>query len=154
MEQQEEKKASYPEEGVTEDVTQAPAYDDESSFCNCENNKCLTPYESDRSIADTVLDAEDETDAPPPTQQPCNTSACAQPTATERIKKDLLALWHNPYIKRDHTCRIDLYRNKGDTEPIDCFESKSTHAFSARAMLLLGASLLGIWALTRVFGKE
>ena len=68
--------------------------------------------------------------------------------------KDLLALWHNPYIKRDHTCRIDLYRNKGDAEPIDCFESKSTHAFSARAMLLLGASLLGIWALTRVFGKE
>ena len=159
MEQQEEKKASYPEEGVTEEVTQAPAYDDESSFCNCENQECITPYEMGRPILDSHLpekddrNTEDERDADD-IERPHEKTPTKPQGMGRRLKADFLAADCNPYIKRDHTCRIDLYQKKGDTEPIDRFESNCSHSFSVRAMLLAGASLLGVWIISRMLRKE
>ena len=143
--------------GEVDALTDPPAYDNEHSFCNCENNECITPYESEQSIGDGIA-AEDEhrEKEADTTQGKQTTGVTALPTIRprQRLKNDLAAAGKNPYIQREHTCRIHLYRKKGDTEPIDSFEANTTHGFSARAMLLLGAALLGFWALTRMMGKE
>ena len=139
--------------GEVDALTDPPAYDDEQSFCNCENNECITPYCSDDSDTDAnpITESEPQDD----TLETMHKAQTDKPnTQLQRLKNDFLAAGMNPYIKRDHTCRINLYRKKGDTEPIDCFESKSEHGFSARAMFLLGATLLGICLLIRLFGKE
>ena len=140
--------------GEVDALTDSPAYDNEHSFCNCENNECITPYESDAPINNVILAQNDKPNADASPKQSHQTQSNSTGNGLQRIKQDFLEADNNPFIERHHTCRIHLYRKKGDTEPIDSFEANTTHGFSARAMLLLGAALLGFWALTRMIGKE
>ena len=138
--------------GEVDTLTDPPAYDNEHSFCNCENNECITPYKRDETSTDALLT---ERSNSPDRESSAHATSNKEPrNQLQRLKNDFLKAGNNPYIKRDHTCHINLYRQKDDTEPIDSFEANTSHGFSARAILLLGASLLGICLLTRLLGKK
>ncbi len=138
--------------GEVDALTDSPVYDDEHSFCNCESNECITPYKSDKLNTETLRTAGSDS---PDGESSAHAGNNEEPrNQLQRLKNDFLKAGNNPYIRREHTCRINLYRQKDDTEPIDSFEANTSHGFSARAILLLGASLLGICLLTRLLGKK
>ena len=141
--------------GEVDALTDPPIYDDEHSFCNCENNECITPYKSDSSICEDLCSSDQpDEERTIPSMQASTAAAPTQGGIAQRLKSDLLAARRNPYIQREHSCRIHLYRKKGDTEPIDSFEANTTHSFSARALLLLGGAILTVCLMKRMLEKK
>ena len=152
--EQEDKKTSNATLTDIDGVTDPPAFDEEHTFCNCENNECLIPYQSDESISD-VLPLAEQCDVEEPLDQPHHPRCdCAPKNTAQRLKKDLMKAGNHPYIKREHTCHIGLYRKKNDTEPIDCFEANTSHTLSARGMLLLGIAVFGVCLFKRLLDKD
>ena len=106
----------------------------EEAFCNCENQEQITPYESDGQ--ETPFDAD-------PTQ-PCHLQKPTCSQLWERLGRAWRATDHKPYIKKTTSCRVEIYRQPLDTEPIDSLCTEKSHSFSLRGLLLIGAATMAV----------
>jgi hypothetical protein len=131
----ETKNAHFPN-GISEAATHCDGCDEES-VCNCENNERITPYFGHDQWIPALVRTEKKT-----VSDHCKTFKSRCQNMASRLKKDWKACGKNPYIKQKASCRIELYRAKQDTQPIDSFEAKSEKSYPLRTVALLGIGVL------------
>ena len=128
----EEKLSSLPDGDLTDSLTHCDDYDAQA-FCNCENNECITPYQSDEQVSDSEA-------------WEAHTAPQNKKTADQSTANRLCVAWKaangNPYLKKTHVCQIELYRTPTDPSPIDSFRVESVKGFTARALAILGGTVL------------
>ena len=147
MENEARKDRLFPN-GIAEPATYCDD-NDEESICNCENNERVTPYYSDEANGHCA-GCSGIGNAKQSYQKIKN--SCKQIFA--RLKKDWKACGKNTHIKQTTICRVELYKSKNDTTPIDTFQAQKTKECSLRAMALLGVGLLIVTATAKHFFKK
>ncbi len=96
-------------------------------------------------------EAEQQSECPPASETPskdrflkkCDEIYEAWDKAAKRLKKDLSACCKNPYIRKTTTCKVEIFRSREDTTPIDSFETENKQGFSLSTFLMAsGVALL------------
>ena len=127
--------------GIAESATHCDGCD-EVSVCNCESNERVTPYFSDDGLYAGSDEIADDPCCKTTVQNCCQTAKKVAKKTVRRIMRDWKACDGKPYIRQTTSHRVDIYKSKKDTEPIDSFESETVRSYALCSLALLGAGLL------------
>lgn len=106
---------------------------EEDSFCISEGREIHTPYMREE------FHCQSDIPAPTPKKQPL-LKRC----------RDL----KNPYFKQTCSFRTDVYRKKGDKEPVDTVSMEHTASASLCSLAIVGGVMLGTMLICKCFGKK
>ena len=109
---------------------------EELSFCNCENDEVITPYEED---AEDILESDGESKKEMLIRKCMEAKQACAGTAA-RLVEDWQKTGGNPYIKQTHITQVDIYCSPDDEEPIDTFRTERVKSYSARSLAIFGAA--------------
>ena len=138
MEYETPKRTNFPN-GISEAATHCEGCDEES-VCNCENNERVTPYFGDDQW--TPVSPTRANPSPEPLRNRCKKIKDQCKQTANRLKKDWKACGKKPYIKQKVSCRIELYKSKNETQPVDTFEAETEKSYPLRTVALIGIGLM------------
>lgn len=107
-----------------------------TSFCNCENEEVITPYQAEHQNApESIME-----NCKAQFTKKCNEvkDTCRQ--TADRLVVDWKATDGDPYLKYTKSHRLEVYRTPEETVPVDTFESRFESKGFLRAMLLVSAA--------------